>query len=341
MSYRIDLYSDTKTRPSPEMREFMLNAEVGDELAGEDPTVNKLVEMTCERLGKEDGLFLPSGTMCNQIAIRTHCQPSDEIIADKTAHIIHYEVAGAAALSGSLISPLNGTKGVFTKEQFKDAIRQPNNYQPRTALVVMEQTSNSAGGTVWPLSSIKEVSQIADENNIAKHMDGARLFNAVVKDNVPAKTYAQYVDSVWIDLSKGLGCPVGAVLTGSKEFIQKARRWKHQFGGAMRQAGIIAAAGIYALENNIDRLAVDHSNAVLLADILQNIDGIMIDPFETNMVYFDIQGLGITSEELNDRIKPYGLRFSIAGKYRLRAVTHLDVNKDQIQEVGDILTEVL
>jgi threonine aldolase len=319
------------------MREFMMEAEVGDEMVGEDPSVNQLIEMTCELLGKEAGLFLPSGTMCNQIAMRTHCQPGDEIIADKSSHIRHNEVAGISALSGSLIYPLDGERGIFTADQFKKAIRPYSHFQPRTSLVAIEQTSNSGGGTVWPLPNIEEVCKIALDHKLKRHLDGARLFNAVVKTNTPAIEYTKHFDSVWIDLSKGLGCPLGAVLTGTKEFIYQARRWKHQFGGAMRQAGIVAAAGIYALEHNIDRLEEDHKNATLLAEKLQQIQGIEVEPVETNMVFFDVSGLKMTSQEFNMLLEPHGLRFSDADKYRLRAVTHLDISRDQILEAIDII----
>ncbi|MHA2089310.1 MAG: threonine aldolase family protein, partial [Candidatus Kariarchaeaceae archaeon] len=200
MSFRIDLYSDTKSRPSQEMREFMMEAEVGDEMVGEDPSVNQLIEMTCELLGKEAGLFLPSGTMCNQIAMRTHCQPGDEIIADKSSHIRHNEVAGISALSGSLIYPLDGERGIFTADQFKKAIRPYSHFQPRTSLVAIEQTSNSGGGTIWPLPNIEEVCKIALDHKLKRHLDGARLFNAVVKTNTPAIEYTKHFDSVWIDL---------------------------------------------------------------------------------------------------------------------------------------------
>ncbi len=323
------------------MREFMMAAEVGDELAGEDPTVNKLIEMVCNSLGQEDGIFLPTGTMCNQIALRTHCQHGDEIIADKTAHIRHNEVGGAAALSGAQIYPLDGNRGIFTPHQFIEAIRPYSNFQPISRLVVIEQTSNSGGGTVWPLKYIEEISKIAIENNIARHMDGARLFNAVVKDGISARKYCENFDTVWIDFSKGLGCPMGAVLTGTEEFIYKARRWKHQFGGAMRQAGIIAAAGIYALKHNIDRMAVDHNNASILAEQLQQIDCIRVEPVDTNMVFFDVSDLNLTGHEFNEMLKPQGLRFSVAGKYQIRAVTHLDVTKDQIEDAINIIKSVL
>ncbi|MHA1991156.1 MAG: threonine aldolase family protein [Candidatus Hodarchaeales archaeon] len=336
----IDLASDTKTRPTKEMKEFMMNAEVGDEQAGEDPSVNQLVEMVCEILGKEDGLYLPSGTMCNQIAIKVHCQPGDEIIGDKTCHVRNFETGGPAANAGALVYPLEGQNGIFTPEQLKSAIRYPSNYDPRSRLVVIEQTSNLGGGTIWPLEYVKEISDHAHQKGLSMHMDGARLFNAVVETGISAKQYADHFDSVWIDFSKGLGAPIGAVLVSNKEFIRKARRYKHMFGGAMRQAGIVASAGIYALKNNIDRLKIDHANAKLLEQGLKEINGLSVGKAVTNIIYIDTTGLNMTADEINSKLEPYSIRFSTLGEYMLRAVTHLDVSEENIKEVNETMKKL-
>ena len=337
----IDLFSETVTKPTPAMRKFMSSAEVGDEQLREDPSVNRLIEMVCYLLGKEDAVFLPSGTMCNQIAFRVHCRPGDEIILDRTAHTRHYETGGPAALSGATMYPLEGTRGIFTSDQLQEAIRPPGNHFPRSRVVLIEQTSNLGGGTIWPLETIEEVCMLAGEHGIARHMDGARLMNAVVATGIPAKLYAAGFDSVWIDFSKGLGSPVGAVLAGSKPFIQEAWRWKHQFGGAMRQAGIIAAGAIYALENHIERLAEDHANAQILAKGLGEIEGISVQPVETNIVLFDVSGLGLTANAFNELIMAHGVRFSALGKSLVRAVTHLDVSRRQIEHALVIVGKVV
>ena len=329
---RIDLYSDTHTKPTAEMRKFMSTAEVGDEQEQGDPTVNRLIEKVCDLLGKEDAIYLPSGTMCNQIAFRVYCRPGDEIFMDHTGHTRHFETGGPAALSGAGIFPLNGKQGIFSAEQLQQAIRPPNNHFPRSRVVLIEQTSNLGSGSIWPLETIRDVCTVAEKYGLSRHMDGARLLNAVVGAGVSAKAYASHFDSVWIDFSKGLGAPVGAALAGSAEFIQEAWRWKHQFGGAMRQAGIIAAGALYALEHHIDRLAEDHANAKILAEGLAEIDGIRVEPAETNMVFFDIAALGITPDAFNRKLNESGVRVSTLGGSVVRAVTHLDVSRNQTEE---------
>jgi threonine aldolase len=296
--------------------------------------------MVCDLLGKEDAIYLPSGTMCNQIAIRVHCQPGDEIIMDETCHVRNFEVGGPAALSGAMCSHLPGSRGIYTAAQLEAAIRPESRYDPRSRLVVVEQTSNLGGGAIWPLDSIQEVCDVARAHGLALHMDGARLLNAVVATGIPATWYAKPVDSVWIDFSKGLGAPVGAALAGSKAFIDRAWRWKHQFGGAMRQAGIIAAGAIYALEHNVGRLAEDHANAQVLAQGLGEIKGIVVEPVETNLVFFDVWGLGLTAAEFNEGLIAHGVRVSELGPTRLRAVTHLDVSSKQIEEALQVVRAV-
>jgi threonine aldolase len=329
---RVDLYSDTITKPTTEMRQFMAQAEVGNEQNREDPTVNLLTEMVSELLGKDDAVYLPSGTMCNQVAFRVHCSQGDEIIMDETAHPIHSEAGGVAALSGAMIRPVKGVRGIFTGEQVEAAVRPiDDNHAPRTRLVSVEQTTNFGGGAVWPIETIREVCGVARKHGLAAHVDGARLLNAVVASGVSAREYAEGFDSVWLDLSKGLGAPVGAVLAGSRDFIKKAWRFKHQFGGAMRQAGIIAAAGVYALRHHVDRLQEDHDNARLLAQGLADIEGICVEPVETNILFFDVGGLGMTAEAFCERLLAQGVRMVPVGPTRIRAVTHLDVNRSDIE----------
>lgn len=341
LNIRIDLYSDTLTKPTRDMRKFMSEAEVGDEQKKEDPTINLLLDMVCDLLGKEDALFLPSGTMCNQIAFRVYCRPGDEIIMDKTAHTLHFETGGPAALSGATMYPLSGKRGIFSAEQVEAAIRPEGNHFPRSQVILIEQTSNLGGGTIWPLETIQEVSNLARKYGLKRHMDGARLLNAAVATGISAKDYAAHVDSLWIDFSKGLGAPVGAALAGSKEFIQDAWRWKHQFGGAMRQAGIIGAGAVYALKHHVSRLAEDHANAQILARGLGEIEGIDAEPAETNMVFFHIVRLPVKAEAFNDRLMARGVRVSTTGEKTLRAVTHLDVSRAQVEEALVIIRDVV
>jgi len=298
------------------------------------------VEMVCDLLGKEDAVYLPSGTMCNQIAFRVHCRPGDEIIMDDTAHTRHYETGGPAALTGAMTYPLAGKRGVFTAEQLEAAVRPASNHLPRSRVVLVEQTSNLGGGTIWPLDGIQSVCAVAHKHNMLCHMDGARLLNAVAATGVTAKTYAQPFDSVWIDFSKGLGAPVGAALAGSKAFIQEAWRWKHQFGGAMRQAGIIAAGAVYALNHHVERLAEDNENARILARGLAEIQGIAVEPVETNLIFFDVSGMGVTAEAFDALLREKGLRISVLGRTRGRAVTHLDVSRKQVKEAIEIIRQV-
>ena len=341
---RIELYSDTQTRPSPAMRRAIAEAEVGDEQRGEDPTVNRLQDMVAELLGKERALFLPSGTMCNEIAYRVWARPGHEIILDRTAHALHFETGGPAALSGLMTRPLEGARGVFDAEMVHAAVRpRDSRHAPRSALVSIEQTSNLGGGRIWPRTRIEEVAEAARGHGLSVHMDGARLLNAVVASNVSAGDYAAPCDSVWIDLSKGLGCPVGGVLAGSAVFIARAWRWKQRIGGAMRQAGIVAAAGVYALENNVERLAEDHANARLFADRLADVPGIAVEPdaVETNIVFFDVGGTGLTADQVAERLADHGVRIGPMGEGLMRAVTHLDVTTEQVAEAAAAVRAVV
>ena len=339
---RIDLYSDTQTRPSRAMRDAMANAEVGDEQRNEDPTVRELCSMVAELLGKEAALFLPSGTMCNEIAYRTHTQPGDEIILHETGHALHFEGGAPAALSGVMLRTLPGARGMFTAAQVRAAVRGNSPHFQRSRLVSVENTTNLGGGAVWSADDLDAVAGAAHEHGLSTHMDGARLMNAVVASGVPASAFARGYDSVWIDMSKGLGAPIGGVLAGSREFIAQALRHKHQFGGAMRQAGIIAAAGVYALEHNVDRLAEDHDNARRFARLIAQIEGIAVDAdaVETNMVYFDVAGTGLSARQVSDRLLEHGVRIGPMDERRMRAVTHLDVDTAGVEEAAETLRAV-
>jgi threonine aldolase len=333
MRIDVDLYSDTLTKPSVEMRRFMCEAEVGDEQKGEDPTVNLLTEMVADLLGKEAAVFLPSGTMCNEISIRVHCRPGDEMLAHRTAHPIHFETGGPAALAGVNIRPLDGERGIYSAEAAEAGIRPAGNrHNPRSRLLWVEQTSNLGGGSIWPLATMQAVTDVARKHGLATHLDGARLMNAVVASGIEAKTYAAPFDSAWIDFTKGLGAPVGAALAGSRAFIDAAWRLKQQMGGAMRQAGIIAAGGVYALRHNVERLAEDHANARLLAEHLADLPGISLDPttVETNIVLFDVTG-DLDAPAVVERLLAHGVRMGAMGPRTVRAVTHLDVNRAQIE----------
>jgi threonine aldolase len=335
----IDLFSDTVTRPTAGMRQAMANAEVGDEQRKLDPTVNRLQEMVAQLLGKEAALFLPSGTMCNQISFAVHCKPGDEVIMDQYAHPFSFEGGGPAAVSGVLIRPIQGTRGVYTPDQMTAAVRGAFYGQSRTRAISVEQPTNVAGGALWPLATMRAVTARAREHGLLTHLDGARLLNAQVATGVPAREFAATFDSAWIDLSKGLGCPVGAVLAGSRDFIENAWYVKHRLGGAMRQAGIIAAAGIYALEHNVERLAEDHANAHRLAGGLAQIPGVSIDPaaVETNIVFFRVPD----AEAVARMLEQEGVSVGVYGPLTLRAVTHLDVNRQDIETAIEIVGKVV
>ena len=328
----IDLISDTATRPTEGMREAMARAEVGDEQRGEDPSVNLLCDRVAELLGKQAAVYLPSGIMSNLIAILVHCKPGDEIITSGNAHLISSEGAGASALAGAMFTTIDSPDGRFTVDQFSQRIRPPKARAPRTRLVSIEQTSNKGGGTVWTETAIREISEVARVHDIKLHMDGARLLNAAIATNMRPLDFTQHCDSVWVDLSKGLGCPVGSVLAGSNEFIAEAWDWKHRLGGAMRQAGILAAAGLYALDHNVDRLADDHSNAQRLAKGLSVLSGFQIvgEGVETNIVFVDVAGTGHSASEIARRVASKGVRVGAVSDHVLRAVTHLDVTTQDI-----------
>jgi threonine aldolase len=339
---RVNLYSDTQTRPSQAMKQAMMAAEVGDEQHGDDPTVDALCDRMAALLGKEAAMFLPSGTMCNQVAILTHCRPGDEILAHRTAHILTSEGGGAGALTGAQITGLDGPRGQFDVPTLQAAFRiRGSRYAPPQTLLEVEQTANLGGGAVWPLDKLNAVLHAAHENRMATHMDGARLMNAVVAAGVPAKEMVEHCDTVWVDFTKGLGAPLGAVLCGTKDFIGAAWRWKQRVGGSMRQAGICAAACLYALDHNIDRLKDDHANAKALARDLGQIEGLKPEAPETNLVFFDTTATGLTADELAERARQHGLKLSTMGRYRVRACMHLDVDAAGIAEAVQVIRRVV
>lgn len=339
----IDFASDTKTRPTPGMRAAMAAAEVGDERANEDPTVSRLNARCAKLLGKEDAVFLPSGTMANEIALAVHCRPGEEVICDATSHIIGFEGGGPAALAGVMVQPLTGRRGIFSAEQLRAALRPDRPYAPRQRLIAVEQTSNLGGGAIWPLATLEAVAAVARDAGLSTHMDGARLLNACVASGVEAAAFARPFDSVWIDFSKGLGAPGGAVLAGSRAFCNEAFRHKLRWGGAMRQSGIIAAACEYALDHQVDRLAEDHANARRLAEGLAGIPGIAIDPadVETNLVYFDVDADAMSAAEFSAALQSKGVRVTEMGAQRVRAVTHLDVDASMVERAIAAVAEVL
>jgi threonine aldolase len=337
----VNLFSDTQTRPTPGMRKAIAEAEVGDEQRFADPTVNSLQERVAQLLGHEAALLLPSGTMCNEISIRLHVGPAgEEVLLDRTAHPLIAEAGGPAAVSGAVLSPLDGDGGIFTAEQLEHAIHPPGDrYGPRSRLVSVEQTTNMGGGRVWPLERIREVLLVARHHGLRAHLDGARLMNAVVASGVSAADYATGFDTAWIDFTKGLGAPVGAVLAGSRELIEEAWRYKQMWGGAMRQAGILAAACLYALDHNVERLADDHENARLLAGGLAGIEGVTIDStlVETNIVIFEVADAFALVGALWDR----GVEVTPLGPTRIRAVTHLDVDRAGVERALAAVREAL
>jgi threonine aldolase len=338
----IDLRSDTVTKPTPAMREAMALAEVGDDVFGEDPTVNRLQENVAALLGKEAGLFMVSGSMSNQVAVKTHTQPGDEVILDKEAHICVYECGTPAAFSGVMLNTIAGKNGFFTAEEAEQAVRPVNVHHPRTRLVSIENTHNRAGGTVCPLALIEEVHTVAGRHGLATHLDGARLWNASVAAGVPLKTYASHFDSVSVCFSKGLGAPVGSMLLGSREFIQKAHRFRKMFGGGMRQAGVLAAAAQYAVDHHIARLADDHRNARRFAEMVAGLPGIRVDldTVQTNIVLIRLADAKFTAMETVQRLKERNVLVIATGPDRLRAVFHLDVSKDQAASASEVFKSV-
>jgi len=337
---RINLYSDTQTRPTAAMKDAMMRAEVGDEQHGDDPTVHALCDRMAALMGKEAAVFLPSGTMCNVVSILTHCRAGDEVLAHETSHILHSEGGAHAAFTGVQILPLRGPRGTFTADEVRAAIRPRHRYAPPQRLLEVEQTANIGGGAIWPLAQLDAVAAVAREQGWNTHMDGARLMNACVAAAVPPAEMVAGFDSVWLDFTKGLGAPLGAVLCGSDEFIGQAWRWKQRLGGSMRQAGICAAACLHALDHHVDRLAEDHANARALARALRQIPGVEVEEPDTNLVFFDTRGTGTGPEALQERLLMRGIAVSGLGG-RVRACTHLDVTAPMVEEAASAIREAL
>jgi len=337
---RINLLSDTQTRPTPGMRDAIARAEVGDEQIGDDPTVNELGARVADLLGKQAAVFLPSGTMCNVTATLVHCRPGDEILAHESAHILSREGGAHAALGGFQITALPGADGQFSPDVFRRALHPRSRYQPPQTLVSVEQTANIGGGTIWPQAALDEIVLIAKANGMATHMDGARLLNASTATGISARDIAAGWDSVWLDFSKGLGAPIGAVIAGSSEFIDEVWRWKQRLGGAMRQAGICAAACLYALDHHVDRLADDHAHARALARGLAQIDGIEVQDPETNLVFFNPDSAGVSGDTMVAALRERGVLLAMMDG-RIRACTHLDVNAEMIEETVALVREIV
>jgi threonine aldolase len=339
----VDLRSDTVTKPSSGMRQAMAEAEVGDDVFHEDPSVNRLEEMVAALYGKDAAVYVASGTMANQIAIRAQTHHGDEIIMERTSHPFNSEAGALAALAGVQVNLIDGKHGIMDAEQIKAAVRSPNVHHAPTALICLENTHNRGGGSIWPLEKIRAIREFAHTVSVPMHLDGARLMNACIATGLTPKDYAQYFDSCTLCLSKGLGAPVGSLVIGSHEFITRAHRFRKQFGGGMRQAGILAAAGIYALEHNVERLAEDHLNAKRLARGIAEINGLDVDvnAVETNILYFHVRQPGLTVPLLLDRLKAEGVLMLGTGPTSIRAVTHLDVSKEGIDRAVEVLRKVV
>lgn len=339
----IDLRSDTVTKPTEAMREAMARAEVGDDVYGEDPSVNRLQEMAAALLGKKAALFVPSGTMANQLAIRIQTQPGQEVIAESKAHIVRYEQGAAGALAGVQLHWVSGDRGIMQPEQVQAAIRPKDPHSIQTALICLENTHNAGGGTIYPLSTIERIRAVASAQGIPMHLDGARLFNAVAATTLPPAAYAQHFETVSVCLSKGLGAPAGSLLLANDPaMMDKARRFRRMYGGAMRQAGVLAAAGIYALEHHVGRLKDDHENAKRLARKLQHIPAISINPqhVDSNIVIFDVVGHRLSPAAMVSALKQEGVLINAIGGTSFRAVTHLDVSSKQIDAAVEIFARV-
>jgi threonine aldolase len=339
----IDLRSDTMTRPTLAMRTAMAEAEVGDDMAGEDPTVAALEARIAAMLGKETAVYVPSGTMSNQLGLRVHCGPGDDFLCETQCHIHNYEQAAYAQLFGIACQPIDGEFGLLRLEQLEDRIRPDNDHAARTRLVCLENTHNRGGGRIQPFDVVAEICTWAAENGLARHLDGSRLFNAVVATGIAADAWAAHFDTVNICFSKGLGAPVGSALCGSEELIRRARRHRQALGGAMRQAGIIAAGALYALEHHIERLAEDHEKARTLADAVRQIPGLTLDPdiIDTNIVIFKIAPELGTAEEFTAQLRDQGVLLYTVGRRRIRAVMHLDVSLDAVRLAGQCVGEVV
>jgi threonine aldolase len=336
----IDFRSDTVTKPTPGMLEAMMNAKIGDDVFGEDPSINELEKRTAEMFGMESALFCPSGTMTNQIAIKCHTQPGDEVICDESAHVYQYEGGGIAVNSSASVKLLYGDRGRITASQVKLAINADDNHKARTSLVCLENTSNRGGGSCYDFGEIKKIRKVCTENKLSLHLDGARLWNALVAKNENPIQYGQVFDSISICLSKGLGCPVGSVLVGKKEFIKNGRRIRKVFGGGMRQAGFLAAAGIYALKNNIERLRQDHEHAKHIGKaISKSAIAKVVLPIETNIIIFETAEI-TTASKIVEKLKQKRIYCYAIAPDRVRFVVHLDITEEMVDKTIEIIKNI-
>lgn len=339
----IDLRSDTVTRPTPGMWAAIRAAEVGDDVFNDDPTVNRLQERVAALLGKEAALFVPSGTMSNQICIKAQTQPGDELLCEATCHIYNYEAGAPAALSGVTCRTLEGDYGVLDVSQLQDKIQPDNDHLVRTRMVSLENTHNRGGGRVYPLEKIKAISAWARKHGLVMHLDGARLWNAIVATGIPAAEWARYFDTVSVCFSKGLGAPIGSALAGPREVVQRARRIRKLLGGGMRQVGVVAAAALYALDHHIDRLADDHRNARLIAQAIADTPGLRLDPpqVETNLIWFEVDPEITTARAVAAALQQRGVLVHVAGPCTLRACTHLDVSAAQAERAAEAIHQAV
>jgi threonine aldolase len=336
----IDYRSDTMTKPTPGMLQAMMSAKVGDDVFGEDPTINELENLASDMFGMEAALFCPSGTMTNQIAIKCHTQPGDEVISDESAHVYQYEGGGIAFNSGASVKLLTSNRGRINAEQVKNSINPDDNHKAHTSLVCLENTSNRGGGSCYDFTEIKRIREVCSQHNLKLHLDGARLFNALVEKQETPKQYGGIFDSISICLSKSLGCPVGSLLIGKKDFIKKARRVRKVFGGGMRQAGFLAAAGIYALHNHIERLKEDHLHAKQIADVLQKKNFIkMMLPVETNIIIFELND-SISAPAVVEKMKEKNVLGYAIAPNRIRLVVHLDITKEMVEKTIEIISKL-
>ncbi len=335
--------SDTVTLPTDEMREAMSNAEVGDDVYQEDPAVNRLEELAAKKLGKEAALFVPSGTMGNLIAVLTHCQRGDEVILERDSHIYYYEVGGISAVAGVIPRLIVGDKGILNPQDIKKTLRDENLHYPKTTLICLENTHNRAGGTIIPLKVTEQICQLAHQRNITVYLDGARIFNAAIALNIEPALLAKNVDSVMFCLSKGLSAPVGSILAGSKEFIQRARKNRKMLGGGMRQAGILAAAGIIAIENMVERLGEDHKNTRILGEGLADISGIKVDleTVQTNMAYFDLQESSMDTYQFLPKLAEYNILGLPRPPTKVRLVAHYGISEEDIYATIKAIKEIV
>ena len=339
----IDMRSDTVTRPTPAMREAMLRAEVGDDVMAEDPTINALQERVAALFGKEAALFVSSGTQANQISIKAYTQPGDEVIADAICHPVRSELGASALISGVQVAMIPTVRGVYTREAAAKLIRADHWMQPKTSLLWVENTHNAGGGTVFPLDALDGLRALSNERGIPLHIDGARIFNAVVASGIAPAEWGRRCDSLSFCLSKGLGCPVGSMLMGTREFIQRARRLRQIYGGGWRQAGILAAAGLHALDHHVERMAEDHANAKWFAErvsALQGVELVYADT-QTNLVFVDVAPSGLAAETVSQRLRERGVALAMRGGTTFRAVTHLDVTRADVEQAARALQESL